>query len=451
MGENGNNQNEDALAISRMYFPVYTVPKGRKVPETMKLGHQLSVAFASFDRWQYCIKKKKNLQRSYLENAPLYEKKLRYGAKRFLTRKEETFLQYISSGTLANRGLMDDQEIGWLVETCGFEANQRTKFSHSRRLQRLAVVSLSALINNKRFDAGHEFQKKLRSAVVRNVHSLQWLLKLASAGSLTVCPLTTMDQMGKLIRFARGNSCSLYKTTWNEKEVAVKLFNDDKDNSSILQEISVMSLLQHPHILPVYAWGTSMYENARHIFSVSPYASKGSLFNILRNKPELLDEKARFEVILQVAQGLSYLHSLQIIHRDLKSLNVLLCEDDRVYVTDIGFSRIQAQTMTVNVGTPIWMAPEVFARHNYTFAVDVYSLSIFLYELLTDEIPFEKSSSYEIPSLVTKGVRPVFGENISKPWVKLVQSMWHEKPNRRPSITEVITIMESLRNTPFKG
>ena len=441
---------DQATAITRVFFPVYFPDTAEaKYIEALKFGHQVSVAISSYRRWLSCESKKKETLEAYRSFTASFDRKLRRGVSRFSKKKLEIFSGYLASGDLANRGLMDTQEIEWLVQACAFEGDKNSPFYRNRRLQRLGQIALGALLSNKHFQTGEGFQTQVRDTLVQNKHCFEWLIKMASAGSISFCPNIDLSDMGKLVRFARGGTSSIYRTKWNDETVAVKLFNDDEKSTDILQEISLMCLLRHPNLLPVFAHGASIYEDGNRMFCVSPYASRGSLYNVLHDEAATFDAKKRFNVLHQTALGIEYLHSLGLIHRDLKSLNILIQEDWGVYVADIGATRLQAELMTVNVGTPIWMAPEVFSSQDYSLKADIYSFAMIIYEVITGKLPFENVSSYEIPALVCKGQRPVFPEKLSKGWAKLVASMWVDKPAKRPSMDKVVLSLVALKDTPF--
>jgi len=153
------------------------------------------------------------------------------------------------------------------------------------------------------------------------------------------------------------------------------------------------------------------------------------------------------------ADAMAYLHSFEpaIIHRDLKSLNVLLespilCEGDRpvAKVTDFGLSRLKASTshstMTVEVGTVHWMAPEI-ASEKYDEKVDLYSYAMVLYELIYRAIPFgDWVDDRQIAACVEAGERPdvdVCPADCPGVLISLMKMCWDHVPAKRPTFDQV--------------
>lgn len=125
---------------------------------------------------------------------------------------------------------------------------------------------------------------------------------------------------------------------------------------------------------------------------ITEYMSGGSLRKYLRNQnPYSLPPKLVLKLALDIARGMQYLHSQGILHRDLKSENLLLGRDMRVKVADFGISCQESESFTTHefTGTYRWMAPEMLKDRNHTKKADVYSFGIVLWELLTALTPYE--------------------------------------------------------------
>jgi len=110
-----------------------------------------------------------------------------------------------------------------------------------------------------------------------------------------------------------------------------------------------------------------------------------------------------------------------------------------VKICDFGLSRIldKSKTMTTNIGTVAWIAPEIFQKKHYSEKADVYSFGIILWELLTREMPYGPVESFSVPLLVLKGERPAIPRDTTKQWRGLIVKCWHHKPIRRPSFEEI--------------
>lgn len=134
-----------------------------------------------------------------------------------------------------------------------------------------------------------------------------------------------------------------------------------------------------------------------------------------------------------------------IIHRDLKSLNLLLTEDLDCKVTDFGLSRFKAENddkMTGQCGTYHWMAPEVINSEAYTEKADVYSVAIILWEIYTRAIPYDGMKPVQAAMHVIQGGRLLLPDGTPQWFVHLVHSAWDANPDNRPSMQYVQQILD---------
>lgn len=154
-----------------------------------------------------------------------------------------------------------------------------------------------------------------------------------------------------------------------------------------------------------------------------------------------IDDRLRLVMARQIAAAMRYLHAHNVIHRDLKSLNLLVNTRLEIKISDFGLSRVidKNQPMTSNIGTVAWIAPEIFSNKKlYTEKADVYSYGIILWELLTRQMPFAEAEAFTIPVLVTKGKRPTLPKKVPKDYGKLMEKCWHQKGEKRPSFEEIV-------------
>jgi len=183
---------------------------------------------------------------------------------------------------------------------------------------------------------------------------------------------------------------------------------------------------------------------------------EGSLFCVLYDdddeKKVALTEEQRLRCALHVAYGLSALHLAKppILHRDLKSANVLFSNALAVFkISDLGLARVKQHStspFTKGVGTPLWMAPEVFDGDDaYDQAADMYSLGMF-FELVTGTLPFggRLTAAQVMKRVCVDKKRPELPASVSPAWRTLISECWAHDPKQRPTIVQVVTRLEVM-------
>jgi len=267
------------------------------------------------------------------------------------------------------------------------------------------------------------------------------------------------------------------------------------------------SKLTHPNI--VLFIGVSITPSGDR-YIVTEYLSRGSVWDILhpkrrRSRPivrdsvndldddddheeETLSHSVRVrdltpervqQMLLHTARGMTYLHSLKppIIHRDLKSQNLLVDQHWLVKIADFGLARLQSAATMTATGTPQWSAPEVIRHEHYSTKADVYSFGVIIFELLTSKIPYLGMAPLAAAHTVAyKGLRPKMPDNADSEYTALAHRVccatraplvvisltgaasdavqcWAEEPDDRPSYPEIVELLESLAppliNTPY--
>ncbi|KAL6076117.1 Nucleolar protein NOP5, putative, expressed [Balamuthia mandrillaris] len=196
----------------------------------------------------------------------------------------------------------------------------------------------------------------------------------------------TFDQ-----RIGKGNFGEVYRGTYLGTDVAIKkLFfvDDDFMQKYIEREMDTLTGLSHPNI--VQLMGLCIETDDMYI--ITEFISGGDLRSKLKDTSVEMDWNLRVSIARDVALALNYLHSKNIMHRDLKSHNLLVSENWKVKVCDFGLARsapddeTEKNNMTI-VGTNEWMAPEVAMQENYDKSADVFSFGMVLYELITRDKP----------------------------------------------------------------
>jgi serine/threonine protein kinase len=255
----------------------------------------------------------------------------------------------------------------------------------------------------------------------------------------------------------RGGFGVVHQGTWRKHtEVAIKrLISDDISlaaREEFEAESQVMARLRSPHIVQFYGYCVS----PRHCI-VMEYMPNGSLFSVLRNIQQPLDWTIRIRIATDMASGLAFLHQEHIVHRDIKSLNVLLDKSYGAKLTDFGLSKVKTETKSHSmatqtskdtVGTLAWMAPELFERRaTYTQKSDIYSLGITFWELASRKIPFADASNPSlIPYWVSTGKREEIPKNCPQKLASLIAACWEGSPDKRPDADTVVTYLKSNTN-----
>ncbi|AED95818.1 putative protein kinase TKL-CTR1-DRK-2 family [Arabidopsis thaliana] len=259
--------------------------------------------------------------------------------------------------------------------------------------------------------------------------------------------LTIGEQIGQ------GSCGTVYHGLWFGSDVAVKVFSKQEYSEEIItsfrQEVSLMKRLRHPNVLLFMGAVTS----PQRLCIVTEFLPRGSLFRLLQRNTSKLDWRRRIHMASDIARGMNYLHHCTppIIHRDLKSSNLLVDKNWTVKVADFGLSRIKHETyLTTKTGrgTPQWMAPEVLRNEAADEKSDVYSFGVILWELVTEKIPWESLNAMQVIGAVGfMNQRLEVPKNVDPQWISLMESCWHSEPQDRPSFQE---IMEKLRELQRK-
>ena len=290
------------------------------------------------------------------------------------------------------------------------------------------------------------------------------------------------DELIREDKLAKGSFGTVFKGKYQGSIVAIKQFtfsfnSQDQDSQKMFikeleNEISMLSQLRHRNILtfmgaciqpPVYAIVTEFIEG-------------GSLFNLLHASDasiSSLRKEMKWEHKLSLMYGVSqaclYLHNKGVIHRDLKSANVLL--DGTIptsmvaKVCDFGLAKTtgsQAGEMTQAVGTPLWMAPEVMTGGNYGKECDVFSFAIIMYEVLVEKKPYfdkkEAGTTAHFQVANNPDFRPTIPQEIIEnhrdlplqihqsrmEYVEIMKRGWKHQPEERPKFQEIVERLESM-------
>ncbi|XP_077241358.1 serine/threonine-protein kinase STY46-like isoform X2 [Tasmannia lanceolata] len=247
-------------------------------------------------------------------------------------------------------------------------------------------------------------------------------------------------------KIASGSCGDLYRGTFFGLDVAVKVLKSEHLNEALevefVQEVMILREVQHKNIVQFIGACTKLPQ----LCIVTEYMPGGSLYDFLHKNHNVLGLPLLLKFAIDVCKGMEYLHNNNIIHRDLKTANLLMDTQNVVKVADFGVARFQNQegAMTAETGTYRWMAPEVINHQPYDQKADVFSFAIVLWELATGKIPYDNMTPLQAALGVREGLRPMLPENVHPRLVDLMQRCWDAVPNIRPSFTEIIVELEDL-------
>lgn len=223
-------------------------------------------------------------------------------------------------------------------------------------------------------------------------------------------PLNSDNFLGRyrlLKTIGKGNfaKVKLAKHIPTMKEVAIKIIDKTALNPSSLKklfrEVTIMKMLDHPNIVKLY----EVIDSQRTLYLVMEYASGGEVFDYLVAHGRMREKEARAK-FRQIVSAVQYCHQKQIIHRDLKAENLLLDSEMNIKIADFGFSNefVPGQTLDTFCGSPPYAAPELFKGLRYEGPeVDIWSLGVILYTLVSGTLPFDGNNLKELRERVLRG------------------------------------------------
>ncbi|GAY53842.1 hypothetical protein CUMW_152120 [Citrus unshiu] len=221
-------------------------------------------------------------------------------------------------------------------------------------------------------------------------------------------------------KVASGSYGDLYKGTYCSQEVAIKVLKPECVNTEMLkefsQEVYIMRKIRHKNVVQFIGACT----RPPNLCIVTEFMARGSIYDFLHKQKGVFQLTSLLKVAIDVSKGMNYLHQNNIIHRDLKTANLLMDENGVVKVADFGVARVQAQSgvMTAETGTYRWMAPEL------------------PYAGLT---PLQAAVG-----VVQKSLRPTIPKHAHPRLAELLERCWQHDPTQRPNFSQITDILKQM-------
>uniref|UniRef100_UPI00358F959C mitogen-activated protein kinase kinase kinase 13-like isoform X1 n=1 Tax=Myxine glutinosa TaxID=7769 RepID=UPI00358F959C len=260
------------------------------------------------------------------------------------------------------------------------------------------------------------------------------------------------EEISELQWLGSGAQGAVFLGKFRSENVAIKKVRELKET-----DIKHLRKLKHPNIIGFRGVCTQ----APCYCIIMEYCAQGQLFEVLRvGRP--ITPRLLVEWTTGIASGMHYLHLHKIIHRDLKSPNVLVTEQDMVKISDFGTSKElnDKSTKMSFAGTVAWMAPEVIRNEPVSEKVDIWSFGVVLWELLTGEVPYKDvDSSAIIWGVGSNSLHLPVPSTCPDGFKLLLRQCWMSKPRNRPSFRQVLLhldiaaadVLSTAQETYFKS
>ncbi|XP_063957945.1 serine/threonine-protein kinase Nek9-like isoform X1 [Lytechinus pictus] len=233
----------------------------------------------------------------------------------------------------------------------------------------------------------------------------------------------------------------LYRKTEDNSLVVWKEVNLTRCSERVMydaqNEIEILSMLNHANIISYF----NHFLDEQSLFIEMEYANGGTLYEkIVHQDGTLFEEELVLWYLFQTVAAVAYIHQIDVLHRDIKTLNIFLTKSGLIKLGDFGISRVlgddkMAETV---VGTPLYMSPELVKGQQYNAKSDIWAIGCVLYELLTLRRVFEASNQLKVVWGIVQKEHEDIDERYSKEMHSLVTQLLAKEPEKRPSAAEIM-------------
>ena len=258
----------------------------------------------------------------------------------------------------------------------------------------------------------------------------------------------------------KGAYGEVWAGTYRKSKVAIKVYDfrgalTQEQQAAVLNEADLMEGLRSEYLIGF----RGICFDPRYCL-VMEYGDGGTLRARLDNTREEITLPEQMRWSMQVSYGLHQLHSVRIVHRDLKGENILLDKSDDAKVADFGLSVVKSSSASQSkkgsghggAGTLPWMAPELFDRKPNSPETDMYSLGMVMWEILSRKVPFVEAMPMAIVGMVMMGKREDLPEKCPEVFRLMITACWNADPKQRPTAEQVgdqfDAALKSLEPTP---
>ncbi|KAF9817368.1 hypothetical protein IEO21_03509 [Rhodonia placenta] len=292
-------------------------------------------------------------------------------------------------------------------------------------------------------------------------HTLRKLcIKSRSLPASCIVSSGKLEKKGKHA-VAAGGFSDVWLGHYDGQDVALKVFRTYESSSGFCNEAIQWRRLHHPNVTPFIGIDTTLFP----LCILSPWMPNGNVTAYLKTNPTA----DRFDLLIDIAHGLGYLHRMGMVHGDLKGANILIDSDGHARLSDFGLTSVIYDGDTVNTvtttsiahGSTRWMAPELLnpesigeSRSRPSRRSDIYSFAMVMYEVLAGRLPFEECRRdpaviYQVVVLQNRPKRPPVNDLSDDIWA-LMEACWNMDPGQRPNMLTTLTRLSSACGRPSR-
>jgi len=245
-------------------------------------------------------------------------------------------------------------------------------------------------------------------------------------------------------------------------EAGLKELPEMEQLAEFKNEVEMLSKCHAPQIVKLYGF----VESAKTMCVVMELCSRGSLYHVMNSVVYDFGWDRTFKVGIEFTKGMEFLHGQEppIVHRDFKSLNVLVTDDWQIKLCDFGLSRRTTSEMLLTLrrlrSTPAWSPPELLKEVEFTLSSDVYGMGVTLWEMCYRCIngkyqrPFAEDKAivfdYQIVVQAAAGKRPTIPASAPEKFGELIRACWEAEPTYRPECTQIRKALEAMRDDYYE-
>ncbi|XP_044726621.1 serine/threonine-protein kinase polo isoform X1 [Chrysoperla carnea] len=270
---------------------------------------------------------------------------------------------------------------------------------------------------------------------------------MSSSADTQIIPDVIIDTNSKVSYtkgryFGKGGFAKCYEITDNQtkqvyagKMVSKKLMMKHNQKDKMTQEITIHRSLNHKHVVGFHGF----FEDIHNVYIILELCRRRSMMELHKRRKTLTEPETRF-YLHQILDGVNYLHTKRIIHRDLKLGNIFLNDELNVKIGDFGLAtrvEFNGERKKTLCGTPNYIAPEILNKKGHSFEVDVWSIGCIMYTLLMGKPPFETGTLRETYSKIKKCDYRI-PKDLSTPAVNMIVKMLQTDPQRRPTVADLL-------------